>query len=145
LAGDGEMRGEIEALITQYDLQEKVKITGWISSAEVRSIILSSQVLVLPSFAEGLPVVIMEAMSLRRPVISTYIAGIPELLQYGKNGWLCVAGDVQNLSNAMQEALSTPIATLQQMGDAAFERVIVRHNIDIEAAKLAQHIRESAN
>ena len=145
LAGDGEMRAEIESLILQYGLKEKVKITGWISSAEVRSIILDSQIFVLPSFAEGLPVVIMEAMSLRRPVISTYIAGIPELLIHRENGWLCVAGDVHNLTNTMCEALSTPIATLQQMGDAAYTRVIARHNIDIEAAKLAQHIRAKTN
>ena len=145
LAGDGEMRAEIESLIVQYQLQDKVTITGWISSAEVRNTILSSQVLVLPSFAEGLPVVIMEAMSLRRPVISTYIAGIPELLIHRENGWLCVAGDVHNLADTMREALSTPISTLQKMGDAAFERVIARHNIDIEAAKLAQHIRAKTN
>lgn len=145
LAGDGEMRAEIESLIVQYQLQDKVTITGWISSAEVRNTILSSQVLVLPSFAEGLPVVIMEAMSLRRPVISTYIAGIPELLIHRENGWLCVAGDVHNLADTMREALLTPISTLQKMGDAAFERVIARHNIDIEAAKLAQHIRAKTN
>jgi colanic acid/amylovoran biosynthesis glycosyltransferase len=88
LAGDGEMRSDIEALITQYQLKDKIIITGWISSSEVRKHILESQVLVLPSFAEGLPVVVMEAMSLRRPVISTYIAGIPELLIQGENGWL---------------------------------------------------------
>ena len=139
LAGDGEMRVEIESLIIQYQFQDKVKITGWISSDEVRNHILSAQALVLPSFAEGLPVVIMEAMSLKRPVISTYIAGIPELLIPGENGWLCVAGDVEDLSKAMREALSLPIATLQKMGDAAYTRVIARHNIDIEAAKLAEH------
>jgi colanic acid/amylovoran biosynthesis glycosyltransferase len=141
LAGDGEMRAEIESLIVQYRLQEKVKITGWISSAEVRNAILASQILVLPSFAEGLPVVIMEAMSLRRPVISTYIAGIPELLIHRENGWLCVAGDVRNLTDTMREALLTPVTKLQKMGDAAYERVITRHHIDIEAAKLAEHFR----
>ena len=145
LAGDGEMRTEIEALILQYRLQEKVKITGWISSDEVRNHILASQMLVLPSFAEGLPVVIMEAMSLRRPVISTYIAGIPELVINHENGWLCVAGDVHNLSETMHKALLTPIKILQTMGDAAHDRVIVRHNIDIEAAKLAEHFRAAAN
>ena len=141
LAGDGEMRAAIESLIVQHQLQDIVKITGWISSDEVRNHILSAQALVLPSFAEGLPVVIMEAMSLRRPVISTYIAGIPELLIPGENGWLCVAGDVEDLSKAMREALALPIETLQQMGDAAYTRVIARHNIDIEAAKLAEHIK----
>ena len=141
LAGDGEMRAEIESLIAQYQLQDKVKITGWISSNEVRNHILSAQALVLPSFAEGLPVVIMEAMSLKRPVISTYIAGIPELLIPGENGWLCVAGDVEDLSKAMREALALPIATLQKMGDAAYTRVLARHNVDTEAANLAEHFK----
>lgn len=141
LAGDGEMRPEIEVLIAQYALQNRVTITGWISSEAVRQHILNSQVLVLPSFAEGLPVVIMEAMSLKRPVISTYIAGIPELVKDGENGWLCVAGDVEDLTRAMKRALSTPSERLQQMGNAAYERVIVRHNIDIEAAKLARFMQ----
>ena len=145
LAGDGEMRAEIESLIIKYRLQNKVKITGWISSDEVRNHILSSQALVLPSFAEGLPVVIMEAMSLRRPVISTYIAGIPELLIQGENGWLCVAGDVDDLTKAMRDALTMPLETLRKMGDAAYTRVIARHNIDIEAAKLAEHFKASVN
>ena len=145
LAGDGEMRAEIESLIAQYHLQDKVKITGWISSDEVRNHILSAQALVLPSFAEGLPVVIMEAMSLKRPVISTYIAGIPELLIPGENGWLCVAGDVEDLSKAMREALTMPVESLQKMGDAAYTRVIARHNIDIEAAKLAEHFKVAVN
>jgi colanic acid/amylovoran biosynthesis glycosyltransferase len=141
LAGDGEMRADVEALINQYTLQNQIKITGWISSEAVRTHILEAQVLVLPSFAEGLPVVIMEAMSLRRPVISTYIAGIPELVKQGENGWLCVAGDIDDLTRAMREALTTPLARLETMGDAAYKRVIERHNIDIEAAKLAEHVK----
>ena len=83
----------------------------------------------------------MEAMSLRRPVISTYIAGIPELLIQGENGWLCAAGDVEALTKAMREALTMSVESLQKMGDAAYVRVIARHNIDIEAAKLAEHIK----
>ncbi|WP_020168538.1 MULTISPECIES: glycosyltransferase family 4 protein [Methylotenera] len=142
LAGDGEMRQQIKALIAQYALQNRITITGWISSEAVRQYILDSQVLVLPSFAEGLPVVIMEAMSLKRPVISTYIAGIPELIKHAENGWLCVAGDVDDLTQTMQHALSTPLEKLQKMGEAAYTSVIARHDIDIEAAKLANHFRQ---
>ena len=76
-------------------------------------------------------------------MISTYIAGIPELLIHGENGWLCVAGDVEALTKAMREALTLPLEALQKMGDAAYARVIARHNIDIEAAKLAEHIKAS--
>lgn len=142
LAGDGEMRQQIEALIAQYALQNRVTITGWISSEAVRQHVLDSQVLVLPSFAEGLPVVIMEAMSLKRPVISTYIAGIPELIKHDENGWLCVAGDVDDLSQTIQRALETPLERLQEMGVAAYVSVTARHDIDVEAAKLASHFRQ---
>ena len=86
LAGDGEMRPIIEERILRLRLQDRVRITGWISSAQVREELLGARALVLPSFQEGLPVVIMEAMALRRPVISTYIAGIPELVVPGETG-----------------------------------------------------------
>ena len=144
LAGDGEMRQEVEALIAQYGLQKRITITGWISSDAVRQHILDAQILVLPSFAEGLPVVIMEAMSLKRPVISTYIAGIPELIKHGENGWMCVAGDVDSLALTMQTALATPIEQLQKMGDIAYQDVIARHNIDTEVLKLAYHFNQQS-
>ena len=108
LAGDGEMRPEIESLIALYKLQDVVRITGWISSDQVREELLAARALVLPSFAEGLPVVIMEAMALRRPVISTFVAGIPELIHSGEHGWLIPAGDVEGLAAAMQDCLEQP-------------------------------------
>jgi len=74
LAGDGEMRSEIDQLIAKHDLSGAIDITGWISSDQVKNEILSSRALVLPSFAEGLPVVIMEAFALKRPVLTTYVA-----------------------------------------------------------------------
>lgn len=148
LAGDGEMRAEVEHLITQYGLQAQVRITGWISAEQVRAELLAARALVLPSFAEGLPVVIMEAMALARPVITTSIAGIPELVQHGPHGWLVPAGDVQSLANAMRECLVADIAALQTMGAAARTRVLQRHDVDTEAAKLAvsfaTHIKASA-
>jgi glycosyltransferase involved in cell wall biosynthesis len=97
--------------------------------------------MVLPSFAEGLPVVIMEAMALNRPVISTYVAGIPELVSHQENGWLCAAGDIDGLASAMNEALKTHKTTLKKMANLAYKKVVARHNIDQEAAKLAQHIK----
>ena len=95
LAGDGEMRSEIESLIAKHQLQAVVRITGWISAERVRDEILAARALILTSFAEGLPVVIMEAMALRRPVLTTYVAGIPELVIPGQNGWLFPAGNIE--------------------------------------------------
>lgn len=136
LAGDGPMRSELEALIRHHGLEQRVRITGWISSTDVRKEILAARAMVLPSFAEGLPVVIMEAMALQRPVLSTYVAGIPELVRPGETGWLFPAGSVDELARAMEECLSAPAERLQTMGAAAQQRVIARHSIDIEAAKL---------
>jgi colanic acid/amylovoran biosynthesis glycosyltransferase len=137
LAGDGEMRAELEAKIVALGLRDHVRITGWIDGGRVRDEILAARALVLPSFAEGLPVVIMEAMALRRPVISTFVAGIAELVRQGEDGWLVPAGDVAALAAAIEACLATSPARLAEMGEGARARVLQRHSIDVEAAKLA--------
>ena len=136
LAGDGEMRAEIESFITEYKLEKVVRITGWISTEQVKQELLAARALVLPSFGEGLPVVIMEAMALERPVISTYIAGIPELVEPGACGWLVPAGNVDALVVAMRQCLASSPEALCAMGEAARTRVLARHDIHIEGAKL---------
>lgn len=143
LAGDGPMRKEVERRIAEYQLSKSVEITGWVSSEQVKSLLLESRGMVLPSFAEGLPVVIMEALALRRPVISTYVAGIPELIQQGKNGWLVPPGDVNGLKTAMQELLNASPADLEAMGQHGFDAVIAQHDIEKEASKLAALFAEA--
>src|SRR5262245_57875009 len=119
LAGDGEMRTELETLIAAANLNARIRITGWISGEAVRKELLAARALVLPSFAEGLPVVIMEAMALRRPVISTYVAGIPELVRPGEHGGLSPAGDVEALSHAMRTCREAPMDLIARTGQAA--------------------------
>jgi glycosyltransferase involved in cell wall biosynthesis len=143
LAGDGEMRPALEALVKQLHLEAHVRITGWISGEQVREEILQSRALVLASFAEGLPVVIMEAMALRRPVLSTFVAGIPELVIAGECGWLFPAGDVDALAEAMQECLTASPSVLDAMGVAARARALARHDIDVEAGKLHRLVQHT--
>ena len=135
------MRPELESQIVRHNLQDQVRITGWISSQQVREEILAARALVLPSFTEGLPVVIMEAMALRRPVLTTYVAGIPELVRPGVDGWLFPAGDVSRLVAVLEEFLATPVEKLEKMGETARLRVLERHSVDTEAKKLAQLFR----
>ena len=136
LAGDGDMRAPVEELIDALGVADRVRITGWIDSAQVRREILAARALVLPSFAEGLPVVIMEAMAVGRPVISTYVAGIPELVRDDVDGWLVPAGDVHALADAMQDCLEASRERMAAMGRSAHARVGERHHVDVEAAKL---------
>jgi len=143
LVGDGPLRDQIETLATQLGIQDQIEITGWASGAEVQQQLLNSRAMVLPSFAEGLPVVIMEALALGRPVISTYVAGIPELVEPGTCGWLVPPGSVEALTVAMQDALLSPVEKLEHMGKVGAERVAQQHDAALEARKLAALFRSS--
>ncbi len=102
----------------------------------MRDELAAAQALILPSFAEGLPMVVMEAMAAGRPVIATSIAGVPELVTRD-TGWLVPAGDAQALADAIGTMAATPPDRLTEMGKAARTRVFARHDINTEAAKLA--------
>jgi colanic acid/amylovoran biosynthesis glycosyltransferase len=136
LVGDGPLRSKIETLISQLNLEDYIEITGWATNAQVQQQILEAQVMVLPSFAEGLPVVIMETLALSRPIISTYIAGIPELVQSGKCGWLIPSGSASALATAMRAALQTPLEELEKMGASGAQSVAQQHDAVQEARKL---------
>jgi colanic acid/amylovoran biosynthesis glycosyltransferase len=127
----------IEALIARLDLASHVRITGWASADQVKSEMLAARALILPSFAEGLPVVLMEAMALGRPVLTTYVAGIPELVIDGETGWLFPAGSIDDLLAAMRACLDASEEQLERMGQAARIRALERHDIDGQAARLS--------
>lgn len=137
LVGDGEMRAEIEALVAAEGMGSAVRLLGWQDESGVRAAMNAAHALVTPSFAEGLPVVIMEAMACARPVIATYIAGIPELVRPGQEGWLVPAGDAGALAETMLQAAETAPETLAGMGASARARVTARHDIHQSARRLA--------
>ena len=136
LVGDGPMRKDVELAIAGQGVEGLVHITGYVSSDEVRRRLEGSRAMVLGSFAEGLPVVIMEALAVGRPVITTFLAGIPELVDR-ECGWLVPMGDPAKLADAMQAALDTPLEQLTRMGDVGRERVWAEHRAITEAKKLA--------
>lgn len=128
LVGDGELRATVEEQARQDGVADQLTITGWADGARVRREVQAARALVMPSFAEGLPVSIMEALALGRPVVSTYVAGIPELVTPDV-GWLVPAGSVQGLVEALRQVLDAEPARLEQMGQAGRERVRARHDI----------------
>lgn len=136
LAGDGELRREITDRIAALGLEGSVRITGWIDAQQVRQELRAARTLVQPSFIEGLPVVIMEALAQNRPVISTYVGGIPELVRPGETGWLVPAGDSDALAAAMLENLQTGAQTLLAMGQSGAALTAAQHDVDGEARRL---------
>lgn len=134
--GDGEGRAVLEEQIERLGLTGRVRLLGWRSSDDVRTALSASRAMVLASFAEGLPVVLMEALALGRPVIATSIAGIPELVDH-QNGWLIPAGSVEALAEAMKAVLDAPQEQLAAMGQVGRERVLAMHDPDGNARHLA--------
>lgn len=144
LIGDGEMRDQIHEMIRHYDVQDTVIVTGWANSEEIVQRLLNAQAMVLPSFAEGLPVVIMEALALERPVIVTAIAGTPELVN-NDCGWLIPSGSVDALADAMKSALQSSSQELSAMGVIGRKRVLEFHNSKRNGAHLLSLMRRFSN
>jgi colanic acid/amylovoran biosynthesis glycosyltransferase len=142
--GDGELRQLLESSIAGHGLTDKVKILGWQGERQVAEQIVASRALVLSSFAEGLPVVLMEAMALGRPVLTTSVAGIPELVRHGIDGWVYPPGSVDAIVENMRMCLDTPAHELTRMGEKARERCRSMHNIDDIVGGLAQAFRSPA-
>lgn len=142
IIGNGDMQSEIEADIRRRGLEEIVTLAGVRTASEIREELLTARAFVLPSFAEGLPVVLMEALALSRPVIATAIAGIPELVD-DKCGWLIPAGSKQALVDAMLAALSASGEELAAKGAVGRERVVRMHDAARNAAALMSAIETS--
>jgi len=144
LVGGGPMADELGALVARHGLESRIELPGAVTTERLHEELRNARGLVLPSFAEGLPMVIMEAMALRRPVVSTYVAGIPELVIPGSTGWLVPPSALDPLVEAMAALLETPVEELRAMGEAGFERVRERHCADTETARLAELFARSA-
>lgn len=137
LIGDGPSRRDLEAALRRHGLGQAVTLLGWQASDRVRDEIRRARALVLPSFAEGLPIVIMEALALHRPVVSTYVAGIPELVEPGVCGLLTPPGSVDALVEAIRRVATASCDELAGWGAAGAQRVARFHDAAANARQLA--------
>ncbi|CAD7052415.1 colanic acid biosynthesis glycosyltransferase WcaL [Pseudorhizobium halotolerans] len=138
IVGEGPLRGDIERRISQLGLDDCIELLGAATQDQVKEQLLRARALVLPSLAEGLPVVLMESMALGRPVLATFIAGIPELVTPDV-GWLVPAGDAKSLARMLRHILTLDPHTLMVCGEAARHRIRERHDVR-EAAHLLEHL-----
>ncbi len=144
IVGDGPLREQIESRIRDRGMQDCIELVGWQTAQEIRTRLSRAKGLVLSSFAEGLPVVIMEAMALKRPVISSRITGIPELVRDGSEGYLFTPADVEALTSAMLALDQADSAELAAMGERAQHRVRARHHTREAVARLDALFRGDA-
>ena len=135
LVGDGSERAHLEAYAEALGLGDTVDFVGYRTQDEVASLLEHADMLVLPSFAEGLPVVLMEALASRIPVIATSVAGVPELVRDGETGILVPPSDVDGLTAALDRLLNEP-DLCQRLGEGGLVAVLDQHDVAREAEKL---------
>jgi glycosyltransferase involved in cell wall biosynthesis len=135
LVGDGPDRAWLEARATVLGIAERVTITGHIAPQDVAKRLAESDVFVMASFAEGVPVVLMEAMASELPVVATRIAGIPELVEDGVNGFLVAPGDAAGLAARIDPLLENP-ELRTRLGRAGRAKVKAEFETGQETAKL---------
>lgn len=130
--------GEIDRLLKEMDslgINNKVQYLGWVSEKERDLLLRKTDIFILPSYAEGMPMSILEAMSYKIPVISTFVGGIPELISNGENGFLVIPGDIdtlyQRLASLVQEE-----KLRNEFGHKARLIVKSKYHIDLVSQKI---------
>ena len=142
VVGDGPELPALRALAERRGVGGRVRFAGAVGQDEIRSYYEHADVFALPSFAEGLPVVLIEAMATGLPVVASRITGIPELVEEGESGLLVVPGDGADLTNALERLLREPSERRRAMGAAGRAKVEAEFDLEQTAQQLAELYEE---
>jgi colanic acid/amylovoran biosynthesis glycosyltransferase len=141
IIGDGPLRNNLDSLISILNLKNKVNILGYKTREEIIKLLRKSDVLLAPSVTakngdqEGIPIVIMEAMAIGLPVISSYHTGIPELVLDGKSGFLVSEKDVNGIAAKIKYLIKNPEKRIK-LCKKARDTIEKYYNVDILNKKL---------
>jgi colanic acid/amylovoran biosynthesis glycosyltransferase len=140
IVGDGPHRPSLEREIAEQGLDEYIRLEGACGQDRVLTFYREADVFVMSSFAEGIPVVLMEAMAMEIPCIATWVTGVPELIRHGVDGWLIPPSDAASLAAAIREFMDAP-ELRRRLGNSARERVMEKFNLGRNVACLAEIFR----
>jgi colanic acid/amylovoran biosynthesis glycosyltransferase len=137
LVGDGPDRAVLERKVREYGLEEIVVFEGWRNQNEVLDLYRRADCFLLASFAEGVPVVLMEAMAMQVPCIATRITGIPELIRDGVDGLLVTPGNSVQLAEAIEKIMDDP-GLRERLARAGRIKVVQEYTLDSNVRRLAE-------
>jgi colanic acid/amylovoran biosynthesis glycosyltransferase len=141
LVGDGPNRASLEEMSAKLQLRDRVMFTGSVAQDVIAHHYQAATVFCLPSFGEGVPTVLMEAMACGRPVVATAVGGVSELVRDGETGMLVSPARPDQLTEALQ-ALLEDAALRRRLGEAGRREVVSRYDIDRNADQVAQLFKE---
>jgi glycosyltransferase involved in cell wall biosynthesis len=147
LVGEGPLEDEFKDLAARLNVQHLIEFKGFVPNNELPSMYENSQIFVHPSVElsdgrrDGIPVSMMEAMSMELPVVSTYCSGIPELVEDGWNGILVRQRDPLQLAEAIRYLLENP-SVAREYGKRGHEKIVREHDIKKNTKKLLDIFKE---
>lgn len=144
LVGDGPDRAGLERFVAERGLDDAVIFEGAVNQDRIRELYAGADVFALASFAEGIPVVLMEAMAMEIPCVSTFVAGIPELIRDGKDGLLVYPSDEDALAASLARLMDEPDLR-RRLGEAGRRRALEKYNLETNTARLAEVLRRRIN
>lgn len=127
IAGNGDAES-VRTSVESFGLSDRVSVPGWVGSNETERLLRESDVLVLPSHAENLPMSVIEGMAAGLAVITTPVGAVPDIIQHGRTGLLVPPGDVAALGHALERVIDSP-ELRAQLGNAA--RDFHRRNLEV--------------
>lgn len=139
--GDGPERAGLAGLAERLGVSDCVTMVGAVGQDDIRRHYEAADIFCLPSFAEGLPVVLMEAMAMNLPVLGTSIMGVPELVENEVSGLLVRPGRSDQLADALERLVASP-ALRARLGEHARQKVLADHHLDITSRQLQALYRE---
>ena len=142
IVGDGVDRQSLEKHVQETGLEKDIIFEGAVNQDRIRDLYSHADAFSIPSFAEGIPVVLMEAMSMEIPCVTTRITGIPELIRDGVDGLLVAPSDAQGLADALIKLMDNP-ELRKRMGKEARQRIIDKYNLEKNVDLLADVFRQN--
>jgi colanic acid/amylovoran biosynthesis glycosyltransferase len=138
--GEGPERAVLEKLIAERGLHERVRLAGACNHDRVAEHYRSSDAFVMSSFLEGVPVVLMEAMAMELPCVATWITGIPEIIEAGREGLLVPPATAAAIVDAVERLMDDP-QEARRLGVAARRKIVARYNLEQNVERLAEEFR----
>lgn len=134
MAGDGDV-DRVREKAREYGLEKNILFPGWVRGDRKDRYLQKCRVFFLPSYSEGMPMSILEAMGYGKPVVSTNVGGIPKIVKNDGNGYLCNPGDIKAFSSSLSELLTDKEKSVK-MGKSSYEKIISDYSLDIHITQL---------
>ncbi len=144
LAGDGDGMERAQSLLREKGLEERVRLTGWVGPREKMELLATSDIFVLPSYRDGYPNALLEAMASGLACVASRTGSIPEIMVSGEHGLLIDAGDAGQIADALR-LLIRDVPLRRQLAAAARERVLQNNSLEQATRALAELLHELTN